>query len=91
MSHLYLMSSFWLCGGVGRAARMSTLFTSSVTDSARAKNYLEQNYNLSEDHTDECARYPLAPLLAFYLSDHWIAPLQMSLRSTVCAVLKVGE
>lgn len=57
MSHLYLMSSFWLCGGVGRAARMSTLFTSSVTDSVRVKHSLEQNYNLFEDHIDECARF----------------------------------
>ena len=54
---MYLMSSFWLCGGVGRAARMSTLFTSSVTDSVRAKHYLEPNYNLSEDHVDERARF----------------------------------
>lgn len=41
---LYLMSSFWLCGGVGRAARISTLFTSSVTESAGKISYLESNY-----------------------------------------------
>lgn len=38
-----------------------------------------------------CQIYQLVPLLAFYLSDHQIAPLQKSLRSTACAVLKVGE
>lgn len=43
------MSSFWLCGGVGRAARMSTLFTSNVTDSVRAESYLEQNYKFRND------------------------------------------
>lgn len=42
---LYLMSSFWLCGGVGRAAKMSTLFTSSVTESVgRSIVSLEPKY-----------------------------------------------
>lgn len=46
---------------------------------------------ISRPHRRMWQIYQLAPLLAFYLSDHWIAPLQKSLRSTVCAVLRVGE